>query len=295
MDESVDRLRAAREPLAPLPDGARLALHVIVNVEWWDIGLPMPRTALPPPPNGGTVPDVPNFAWYSYGMRVGMRRLFDILAKHGIRATLSLGSAVCASHPEIVSRALDAGWEMMAHGVVQRTQAVVRDEAETIAQSLAQIEAFSGVRPRGWLGPALVETAGTADLLADAGIDYCCDWGPADDVPFDLRVARGRLIAVPYPVDTNDIVMFAVEKHAARELYDRTIAQFATLYDEAERSPKVCALALHPYLTGAPHRIAQLDRLLGEIMHQHDVLPMTGGELADWYAAAVPLESIVSA
>ena len=118
----------------------------------------------------------------------------------------------------------------MPHGVVQRTMATVDDEAAVIGEALAEIEAATGTRPRGWLGPALVETPHTLDLLAAAGLEYCCDWGPADDLPFDLDVAHGRMIAIPYPVETNDIVVFAVERHPAEELYARCAAALETLH-----------------------------------------------------------------
>jgi allantoinase len=277
-----------RPPLTPFPGGSRLALHPIVNVEVWDFAKPMPRTALPPPPGGKTVPDVPNFAWYQYGQRVGIWRLLDTLSRHGARATLSVNSAVCREYPAIVERTLEAGWEMMPHAVVQRTMATVDDERAVIEEAIAEIAAASGKRPRGWLGPALVETPQTLDLLAAAGLEYCCDWGPADDLPFDLNVASGRMIAIPYPVETNDIVVFAVERHPAEELYTRCAAALETLHAESATSPKILALALHPYLTGTPHRIGALDRLLALARERYGACGMTASEILDWYVAQTP-------
>jgi peptidoglycan/xylan/chitin deacetylase (PgdA/CDA1 family) len=278
----------ARPPLAPFPGGARLAVHLIVNVEVWDYAQPMPRTALPPPPGGGTVPDVPNFAWYQYGQRVGIWRLIDTIARHSARATLSVNSRVCREYPEIIARTVAEGWEMMPHGVVQRTMATVDDEAAVIAEALDELETATGTRPRGWLGPALVETPRTLDLLAAAGLDYCCDWGPADDLPYDLRAESRRMIAIPYPVDTNDIVVYAVERHPAEELYTRCAAALQTLAEESARAPRVLAIALHPYLTGTAHRIAVLDRILTEARDRHGACFMTAAELTDWYVAQVP-------
>jgi allantoinase len=278
----------ARPPLAPFPGGARLALHVIVNVEVWDYAKPMPRTALPAPAGGATIPDVPNFAWYQYGQRVGIWRLFDTLERYGARATLSINSALCREYPQIVERAVSAGWEMMAHGVLQRTMATVEDERAVIDEALAELEAATGTRPRGWLGPALVETPQTLDLLAAAGLDYCCDWGPADDLPFDLDVKSGRLTAIPYPVDTNDIVVFAVDKHSTEELFTRCAAALETLHAESTASPRILALALHPYLTGTAHRIAVLDRILRLARERYGAAVMTASELVDWYVAQTP-------
>jgi peptidoglycan/xylan/chitin deacetylase (PgdA/CDA1 family) len=278
----------ARPALGPFPGGARLALHLIVNVEVWDYNAPLPRTALPPPLGGGTVPDVPNFAWYQYGQRVGIWRLLDTLGRHDARATLSVNSAVCREYPAIIERTVAAGWEMMPHGVVQRTMATVDDERAVIDAALAELEAATGTRPRGWLGPALVETPRTLDLLGAAGLEYCCDWGPADDVPYDLAVEGRRMVAIPYPVDTNDIVVFAVEHHSAEELYHRCAAALQTLHAESATSSRVLAIALHPYLTGTAHRIGVLDRILELARTQYGACIMTAGELLDWYVAQTP-------
>ncbi|MDP9106738.1 MAG: hypothetical protein M3N49_12515, partial [Candidatus Eremiobacteraeota bacterium] len=132
------------------------------------------------------------------------------------------------------------------------------------------------------------ETPRTLDLLAAAGLEYCCDWGPADDVPYDLRIASGRMIAIPYPVDTNDIVVYAVERHSADELYARCVAAIDTLHAESAAGPRVLAIALHPYLTGTAHRIAVLDRILAYARTYAGACFMTAGELLDWYAAQVP-------
>ncbi len=281
----------ARPPLAPFPGGSRLALHVIVNVEVWDYARPMPRTALPPPGGGGTVPDVPNFAWYQYGQRVGIWRVLDTCAKYGVRATLSVNSAVCREYPEIVERTFGAGWDMMPHGVVQRTMATVDDENAVIREALDELEGATGKRPRGWLGPALVETPSTLDALLDAGIEYCCDWGPADDLPYDLAVGRGRMVAVPYPIELNDIVVYAVERHPAAELETRALAALEVLHAESVSSPRVLPLALHPYLTGTPHRIAVLDHILAAATRRYGACALTGSELLDWYTASVPTAS----
>ena len=68
-----------------LPKGARIAVWTIVNIEEWDIEKPMARQYLTAPQGVTTVPDVPNWAWHDYGMRVGFWRLHEALtmAKRG--------------------------------------------------------------------------------------------------------------------------------------------------------------------------------------------------------------------
>jgi peptidoglycan/xylan/chitin deacetylase (PgdA/CDA1 family) len=276
----------ARPPLA-LPGGARLALHVVVNIEEWDLNARLPRSLLSAPAGGEPVPDVPNFAWYEYGNRVGVWRLLDVLEAFGATATLSVNANVANSYPLIVEKTFAAGWEMMGHGFVQKTMAVVEDEGAVIARTLETLERKTGVRPRGWLGPGLVETSRTLEHLADAGVEYCCDWGAADDVPFELSLASGRsLIAVPYPVDMNDIVISAIERQPSHEILARGKAQFDRLYAESAGGARVMAIALHPYITGVPHRIGYLEQLLAYCTGHAGVTFMRGAQLADCFSSA---------
>src|SRR5260370_19410382 len=61
---------SARRPWK-LPKGARLAVWTIVNIEECDIEKPMARQYLTAPQGLQTGPDVPNWAWHEYGLRVG--------------------------------------------------------------------------------------------------------------------------------------------------------------------------------------------------------------------------------
>ena len=60
------------------------------------------------------------------------------------------------------------------------------------------------------------------------------------------------------------------------------------LYAESAASPKILALALHPYLTGTPHRIAALDRVLALARERYGACVMTASEILDWYVAQTP-------
>src|SRR5437016_3428023 len=86
-----------RPPLK-LPGGARLVFWTIVNLEVWDIARPMPRQALPAPTGVSLLPDVPNWAWHEYGMRVGVWRFFELFERLKIRPTLSINARVCEDY-----------------------------------------------------------------------------------------------------------------------------------------------------------------------------------------------------
>jgi allantoinase len=276
-----------RKPL-PLPDGARIAVWTIVNVEEWSIERPMPRTVLSPPFGQPLLPDLPNWAWHEYGMRVGFWRFYEVLQKFGIRPTLAINGSVCRSYPRVAKAALDAGWEFMGHGFVQRPMHHVEDQRAAIRDTIAAIREFTGKAPRGWESPGLTETEVTADLLAEAGIEYVADW-VLDDQPCEIQTTSGPLVSIPYTVEMNDIAMMALQHHPSQEWLQRGIDHFERLYAESERITRVMAVSIHPYITGAPHRIGYLERLYEHMRAHPGVLMWTGEQILDWYKQAAGL------
>ena len=273
-----------RKPLR-LPGNARVAVWVIINVEEWDINAPMARTVLPTPQGRAVLPDIPNFGWFDYGLRVGFWRLKRVLDRHGIRATVSLNASVCLSYPEIVAESLKSGWELMGHGFIQRVINAEPDERAVIQRTISTIQEFAGAAPRGWMGPGLAETFHTPDILAEEGIEYVCDWCN-DDQPYPMKVKSGRLVSIPYTLELNDIPIYAVQHHRSPEIFERTRDQFDTLYREGAESARIMAISTHPYITGVPHRIKYFDLIFDYIKQFEGVVFLTGSEILDWYNSA---------
>ena len=103
-----------RPPLK-LPGGARVILWSIVNLEVWDIGKPMARQVIPAPTGQVLLPDVPNWSWHEYGMRVGVWRFFKLYQRLGIRPTLSINARVVEDYTRVAEEARASGWEFMGH------------------------------------------------------------------------------------------------------------------------------------------------------------------------------------
>ncbi|MFC7398319.1 polysaccharide deacetylase family protein [Chelatococcus sp. GCM10030263] len=271
-------------PALSLPGGARVAVWTIVNVENWSPEAAMPRTVLPPPMGQPLLPDLPNWAWHEYGMRVGFWRFVEALSSRGLKATFALNGSVCELYPEVCAAARDAGWDFMGHGFVQRPMHKVEDQRAAIGQTIEAIRAFTGKLPRGWESPGLTETDDTLDFLAEAGIEYVADW-VLDDQPVSLATRAGPIVSVPYTVEINDVVISAVQQQPSDEILRRGKDQFDRLYLEGAKAPRVMAISIHPYLTGVPHRIKYLEQLYDYILGHEGVVTWTGAEILDWYKA----------
>ena len=261
---------------------------MVVNVEHWQFDQPMPRTIITPPHGRETVPDVPNFSWADYGMRAGLPRMIAACAERGLPASTSLNAGVIDAYPQAAEAMLEAGWEFIGHGIHQRALNHADGGEETlVAAAIEKIAGFTGARPTGWLSPGLRETVDTPEILRRLGIDHVFDW-VVDDLPSWMATREGPLLAMPYNLEVNDSIVYAVEKHATGEMLTRLARTLARFEREADDNPRVLALGLHPHLLGVPHRIGEFEAMLDALMASDDVVFTTGPEIRDWYAAAEP-------
>src|SRR6266702_7065156 len=132
-----------RPPLK-LPDGIRLVIWPIVNLEEWEIERPMARQILPAPTGVMLAPDIPNWSWHEYGMRVGFWRLKAALDRHGIAPTLAINGEVPAAYPRVTGACRDAGWEFMVHGHQQLATHLVADQRAMIRDAVEAVRAAGG-------------------------------------------------------------------------------------------------------------------------------------------------------
>ena len=181
-------------PKLKWPNGARLAVWIIPNIEFFPLTLGIAGS---PYTSHAPVPSVRAWAQRDYGNRVGIWRIMDVLSKRGIRASPTLNSDICDHHPQIVKAAVELGWEILGHNETNSlwlNQMKPEEERPSIARTLSKIAALSGRKPLGWLGAGLAETWNTLDYLADEGCLYVADW-VSDDQPFfmDIRRQAARL------------------------------------------------------------------------------------------------------
>jgi len=271
-------------PVLRWPDGARVAVWVIPNIEHFLFdrpSTPITHATLQ------LVPDVLNYSWRDYGVRVGVWRMMDVMERHGVRGTVALNADVCRHYPRIIEAGRALNWEWMGHGTNNST--LINDQNEDDERALIQgvvdtIATGTGGRPRGWLSPALSESHRTLDLLAEAGIEYVGNW-VNDEQPYPMRVKSGTMIAMPYSVEINDIPAFLDLKRSPEDFGRMICDQFDVLYEDGARTGRVMSICLHPFLIGHPHRSKYFDQALAHIRSRQEVWITTGGEIVDYYKA----------
>jgi len=269
-------------PVLRWPNGARVAVWVIPNIEHFLFD--RPSTSITQVTTR-FVPDVLNYSWRDYGVRVGIWRLMDVMTRYGVRGTVALNSDVCEHYPRIIEAGNKLSWEWMGHGTNNSILLAEKDEPEEralIGGILDTIARKTGKKPRGWLGPALTETHNTPDLLAELGVEYVCDW-VNDDQPYPIRVKKGSLFSIPYSCEINDIPAILDGKQSAQAFGQMIKDQFDVLYEDGATTGRVMSICLHPFLIGHPFRSKYLGEALAHITSRQEVWVTTGSEIIDWY------------
>lgn len=250
------------------PDGKRLAVYFGLNIEHFSFGEGLGHT----PTNPGTQPDVRNFSWRDYGLRVGIWRVFDLFDSLGLPMCHLMNTSIYDYAPQIPAKIRDRGDEFVGHGVTNSEEQGAYSEAEEgklIAAATGAFHDHEGDGPGGWMGPWISESAYTPDLLAENGYRYIMDWS-ADDQPFWMRTRSGRLLSIPYHIEINDSPAQLSRRQTADDFTQMVTAHFDEQMRQSQNQPLVFSLALHTFVVGQPYRLAGLRDILTHIVNHPD-------------------------
>lgn len=275
------------EPAPCWPDGAQLAVSLVVNVEEGaelSIGDGDPRNEsvyeIREEVEG--VPDPCMETHFAYGTRQGYARIAAALDRYGAKATFSTCGRVAARSPWLMQDIVARGHEVSCHGWLWERHANMprATEAEVIARTHAAITAACGVPPVGWHTRSSA-SPNTRDLLIERG-DFLYDSDAYDDdIP---RMAGGHVI-LPYAFDTNDMRFSPGGGFVqARDFSEYVIGAFDRLHAEGATAARMMSIGLHLRLIGRPGRIRGLEDVLAHITAQKGVWIAPRREIAAQWA-----------
>ena len=275
-------LSSNRKKLSP-PDGKPIIVHTVMNIEYWPFDKNMPRGILPPPhgksPNP---PDLPNYSWVEYGMRVGLPRLFKLFHENDIPVSAFINAQVAEIYPSAFDQVCKLNWELVGHGWFQESLRVAKDEEHVIKKSLDLLRKLSGQSVRSWFGPAGGETEKTPEFLKDNGIEFLHDW-LIDELPCWMRTKLGPIVAMPYTFELNDVPIWTVQNNSCDEMKKRVDATLKVFEEEKIYNTKIITLALHPHIVGVPQNFYYLKKIIEDLKRRDDVIFMTSSQIGDWF------------
>jgi len=266
------------------PGGARLAFAPVVYLEHWE--LDPPRDALRDPrfrdPYGDFRPDYRSYTWREYGARIGIFRVFEVLDRRGLTATVAANTGALERYPQLVGECLRRGWEFAAHGShATRMVSSAMSEAEEralIAECADAVARATGRRPEGWISQDFGQSARTPHLLAEAGFRYLADW-PNDDQPYWMTT-RPPILSIPCQSELDDVQLLW-HRRVLTPRYPALVEEAVrVLHAEGDASGMSLTLGIHPWLFGMPHRIRYLDEALARIGAFDGVWRTTLGAIA---------------
>ena len=278
-------------PKIEWPNGAKMAFWVAPNIEFYELNPPKnPYRAAWPQPN----PALPGYSIRDYGNRVGHDRQMKLLDKHGIRGSISLSTALCDHHPEIIEACAERNWEFFSHGIYNTRYTYGMSEAqerEMIRDSIETIHKHTEQKCAGYLAPALSHSEQTLDIFAEEASDlfgdeagfYTCDLFH-DDQPTPINLRSGKtFVSIPYSLEMNDTIAYVVNKIEPRRYGEQLKNNFDRLYAEGEESGTIMCIPTHNYQVSCPHRMKAYEEALEYITGHSDVWVTTGREIAEFF------------
>lgn len=278
-------------PVVRWPNGARIALQVVVNYEEGSEYSRLDGDAHREPTGDLASPipldqrDLLNESFFEYGSRVGVWRLLNLLDKHNIKCTFLACGLALERNPEVAREITRRGHEPAGHGYrweeyhkMNREQ-----EREAIHKAVDAIRRTTGERPLGWMpryGPSL----NTRELVVEeGGFIYDSCHAINDDLPYFVNVNGKRWLVVPYSNDVNDARAFRGGGGGPDDFYSTMRHTFDTLYEEGATHPKMMTVALHCRIAGRPAMARVVDMFFGYARNFSDVWFARRIDIARWW------------
>ena len=267
----------ATPPAANWPDGAKIAVQIVLNYEEGGENNILHGDAASEAflsEITGAQPWVGQRHWnmetiYEYGSRAGFWRLHRMMAD--LPVTVYGVATALARAPEQVKAMQTAGWEIASHGLkwVEHKDMPEDEERAAIAEAIRLHTEVTGTPPRGWYTGRC--SMNTNRLAAETGqFAYLADTY-SDELPYWERFDGRDQLMVPYTMDCNDMrfgIQAGFTTGAQFESY--LMDSFDMLYAEGqEGAPKMLSIGLHCRIAGRPGRAAGLKRAL-DYMKSHD-------------------------
>jgi putative urate catabolism protein len=210
---------------------------------------------------------------YEYGSRAGFWRLWRLFTARRVPVTVYGVATALERNPEAVAAMLEADWEIASHGLkwIDYKDFSREAEREHMREAVRIHIAVTGTRPLGWYtGRSSVHTLEL--VMEDGGFLYASDTY-ADDLPYWLTGSHGRVLAIPYTLDANDMRFVTPQGFNSGEQFFAYLRDsFDTLYAEGEAgAARMMSVGLHCRLIGRPGRAASLARFLDYVQSKPKV------------------------
>jgi len=290
----------AHPPQAAWPNGARLALQIVMNYEEGsEYSIPdgdgtseMYLTEVPGATVGPGKRDLIVESVYEYGSRAGFWRLMRMFAQRSMHVTVFGAALALERNPEAARAIAAAGHEVCSHGWrwVGFQDMPIEEERAQMKRAIASIEKTIGTRPLGWYCRYAPSVNTRKLVVEEGGFLYDSD-DYNDDLPYWVRVEGKPHLVIPYTLDANDMKFSVAPGFTSGDGFFNYLKDaFDVLYAEGATTPKMMSVGLHTRLAGRPGRAASLARFLDYVLEHPDVWVTRRIDIARHWIAQHPAE-----
>ena len=254
------------------PGGARVAVSIVLNIE---AGAELNQADGDERNNSvyeinELVEQGPDFCMsshFDFGPRAGYWRIIRLLEKFDIRASASCCGRSLERMPWLGRDLIERGHEVSCHSYrwERHSELSLEKEREVIGRAVEAIKQACGRAPIGGHTRGAPSTNTRRLLAQEFGFHYDSD-AYDDDLPYLREIGNEPYVIMPYAFDTNDMGFMPGGKFAlASDFAECCIDAFDVLHEEAETSPKMMSIGLHPRLIGRASRIKGLRDFLEHV------------------------------
>jgi len=287
----------AHRPNAAWPNGARVAVQFVLNVEeggencilHGDAGA---ETFLSEIIGAQPVVGLRHInmeSHYEYGSRVGFWRILKLFAERQMPLTAFAVGMAIERNPAAAEALMAAGHEIATHGYRWIDYQYIGEdrEREDMERAIEVQTRITGARPLGWyLGRC---SPNTRRLVAEEGGFLYDSDSYADELPYyDRSTGRPQLI-IPYSLETNDMRFVAAQGFNTGEHFLTYLTDSVEqLHAEGADTPAMLSIGLHARIVGRPGRAATLAKFLDYLAAKDGVWVCRRIEIARHWLATHP-------
>jgi len=279
------------------PNGARLALSIVVNVEEGAEFNILDGDKYPEPVDEmgislkRSIRNYGNESNYRYGIVRGAPRILRLLERHNIHATFTACALALERAPDLAREIVRQGHEIASHGWRWAHQFEMNEEQERkyIQKAVRSLERSVGYKPKGWLSRYLV-TDNTRRLLCEEGFLYHMDDYGDDEPRWDVIDGK-PIVILPYQVDNNDMKMWTAPAFTPDQWLKYAKDNLDWMLSEGAFEVNMMSIGLHLRIIGRPGRIWALSELLAyasEHAARGDLWIATREQIAKHFSKEVP-------
>ena len=282
-------------PLVEWPNGARIAVSVVVNYEEGS-----EYSILDGDPEGESSGEAPSTypagqrdlaieSFFEYGSRAGVWRILNVLDEYDVKATFYACAAALERNSLVGPQLVERGHEVMGHGYRWEEYYKMdrESEREAIDKAVVSLTRSVGKRPLGWYcrtGPSV----NTRELVVEeGGFVYDCN-SYSDDLPYYADVKGQKWLIIPYSLEVNDSKFWRGWFSRPSDFFEYARDTFDQLYREGETHPKMMSVGLHCRIIGKPARVTALRRFLEYAKSKPGVWFPHRIEIARWWREKYP-------